>query len=144
KRKENSLPLEPLVEPRLWIIAATISAPLLRKLAVKTAPGWPAGVYFHGGDLFRVGIIAADRLPRDRSTLLVRLMAAGPALAGAIADLAALPADAHERAVAEQIVIQLQHVIGEKPGQSPEEEEFLMRMQGTWEDARKLGRAEGR
>ena len=143
RRKEKNLPPEPFVEPRLWIIAAAISVPLLRKLEVTTAPGWPAGVHFHGGNLYRVGIIVAEQLPRDRSTLLVRLMAAGPALPGAIEDLAALPEDAYERTVAEQILIHLRHVIGKKPGRSPEEEEFIVRIHGTWADARKEGRTEG-
>ena len=83
-----------------------------------------------------MGIVVADQLPRDRSTILVRIMAAGPALPGAIADLAALPEDAHERAVAEQILLHLRHVIGEKPGRSPEEEEFIVSMHGTWKEAR--------
>jgi hypothetical protein len=144
RRKEKNLPPVPFVEPWLWIIAATASAPTLRKLEAKSAPGWPAGVYFHGDDLYRVGIVVADELPRDRSTLLVRIMAAGPALPAAIADLAALPEDAHERAVAEQIVVHLQDVIAKKQGRTPEEEEFIVSMQGTWKDARKLGRDEGR
>ena len=79
-----------------------------------------------------------------RSTLLVRIMAAGPALPEAIADLAARPEDAYERAVAEQIVVHLRHVIGDKPGQTPEEEEFIVSMQGTWKEARAEGRTEGR
>ncbi|MFS8069687.1 MAG: hypothetical protein ACMG6S_25255 [Byssovorax sp.] len=144
RRKEKNLPSEPFVEPRLWIIAAAASAPMLRKLEVKTTPGWPVGVHFHGDDLYRVGIVVADQLPRDRSTLLVRIMAAGPALSGAIADLAALPEDAHERAVAEQILLHLRYVIGKKPGRSPEEEEFIVSMQGTWKEARAEGRTEGR
>jgi hypothetical protein len=143
RRKEKNLPSEPFVEPRLWIIAAAASAPMLRKLEVKTALGWPVGVHFHGDDLYRVGIVVADQLPLDRSTILVRIMAAGPALPGAIADLAALPEDAHERAVAEQILLHLRHVIGEKPGRSPEEEEFIVKMQGTWKEARIEGRTEG-
>jgi hypothetical protein len=141
RRKEKNLPSEPFVEPRLWIIAAAASAPMLRKLEVKTTPGWPAGVHFHGDDLYRVGIVVADLLPRDRSTILVRIMAAGPALPGAIADLAALPEDAHERAVAEQILLHLRHVVGKKPGRTPEEEEFIVSMQGTWKEARIEGEA---
>ena len=144
RRKEKSLPSEPFVEPRLWIISAAASAPMLRKLEVKALPGWPAGVHFHGGDLYNVGIVVADQLPCDRSTLLVRIMAAGPALPGAIADLAALPEDAHERAVAEQIVVRLRHVIGNKSGRTPEEEEFIVRMHGTWKDARIEGEATAR
>ena len=117
---------------------------MLRKLEVKAAPGWPAGVYFLGDNVLRVGFVVASELPRDRTTLLVRIMAAGPGLPEAIADLAALPDDAHERAVAEQILVHLRHVIGKQPSQSPEEEEFIVSMQGTWKDARKLGRDEGR
>ncbi|MEO5728605.1 MAG: hypothetical protein ABI134_12350 [Byssovorax sp.] len=143
RRKEKNLPSEPFVEPRLWIIAAAASAPMLRKLEVKATPGWPAGVHFHGDDLYRVGIVVADQLPRDRSTLLVRIMAGGRSLPGAVADLAELPEGAHERAVAEQILLHLRHVIGEKPGRSPEEEEFIVSMQGTWKEARIEGRTEG-
>src|SRR3954453_8157676 len=57
RRKDKNLPLEPFIEPRLWIIAAVASAPMLRKLEVKTVPGWPTGVHFHGDDLYRVGIV---------------------------------------------------------------------------------------
>src|SRR5262249_48224442 len=94
---------------------------------------------FFGDDIFRVGIVVASELPRDRSTLLVRLMAAGPLLPQAIEDLAALPADAHERAVAEQILLHLQHALGKKPSRTPEEQEFIVSMQNTWEKARDEG-----
>lgn len=115
---------------------------MLRKLRADAAPGWPAGVYFHGDDLYRVGIVVADELPRDRSTILVRIMAAGPLLPEAIADLAALPADAHERTVAEQILVHLEQALGKKPSRTPKEEEFIVRMYSTWEKAREIGRTE--
>jgi len=143
KRKERSQPPAPIVEPFPWLLAPVASVPMLRKLEVKAAPGWPPGVYFFGDNVLRVGFVVASELPRDRTTLLVRIMAAGPALPEAIADLVALPDDAHERAVAEQILVHLRDVIGKKPSQSPEEEEFIVTMQGSWKDARKLGRAEG-
>jgi hypothetical protein len=143
KRREKQLPPEPLVEPFLWLIAATTSAPMLRKLRVEPALGWPPGVYFFGDDLLRVGIVVASELPRDRSTLLVRIMAAGSGLPQAIADLAALPADAVERTVAEGILVRLQHAIGKRPGGTPEEEEFIVNMQGTWKQAQEQGHAEG-
>lgn len=142
KRKEKELPPEPIVEPFLWLIAAVASAPMLRKLKLDPAPGWPPGVYFFGDDLLRVGIVVASELPRDRSTLLVRIMAAGLLLPEAIADLAALPADAHERSVAEQILVHLQRALAKKPSRTPEEEEFIVSMQSTWEKAREIGRTE--
>jgi len=144
RRKDKGLAPEPLVEPVLWIIAAEVSAPLLRKLKVEPARGWPPSVYFFGDDLLRVGIIVASALPRDRSTLLVRIMAGGPALADAIADLAGLPPDAPERTVAEDILVQLQHRLGRKLNRTPEEEEFIVSMHSTWEKARTEGRDEGR
>jgi hypothetical protein len=143
RRALKGLPAEPLIEPHLWIIAAAISAPMLRKLKVDAAPGWPAGVYFHGDDLYRVGIVVASELPRDRSTLLVRIMAAGPALPQAIADLATLPADAHERTVAEQILLHLRHEIARRPDRTLEEEEVVVRLLGTWSEVEERGEARG-
>jgi hypothetical protein len=144
QRKEKGLPAEPFVEPLLWIIAADASAPMLRKLKVETAPSWPPGVYFFGEDLLRVGIVVANDLPRDRSTLLVRIMAAGSGLAQAIEELGALPDDAHERAVAEEILVHLQHALGRKPSRTSEEEEFIVSMQSTWAKDRARAAQEGR
>jgi hypothetical protein len=139
RRMQKDLPPEPFVEPLLWILATAVSAPTLLKLKANPAPGWPVGVYFVGGDLFRTGIVVASELPRDRFTLLVRIMTAGPALPEAIADLAALPADAHERTVAEQILVHLQHALGKGSSQTPEEEEFIVRIKGGFEDMRLEG-----
>jgi len=91
-----------------------------------------------------VRIVLARELPRERSTLLVRLMAAGPLLPQALADLAALPRDAHERAVAEQILLNLQSALGQKPSRTPDEQEFIVNMYSTWTDARNMGLDEGR
>ena len=71
-------------------------------------------------------------------------MAAGPLLGGALAELAALPEDAHERTVAEESLVELQQRLEKKRRRTHEEEEFVMGMQGTWKEARKLGRDEGR
>ncbi len=97
-----------------------------------------------GGEVFRTAIVAASDLPRDRSTLLVRLMAGGPLLSQAIPELAVLPKDAPERAVAEKILLDLKKKLGQKPKRSRKEQEFIMTMQSTWEDARELGRVEAR
>ena len=144
KRKEKQQPPEAWVEPFLWIIAAGAPTALLLELRLGPAPGWPAGVYFFGGDVLRVGIVVASELPRERSSLLVRLMAAGPLLAQAIEELGALPDDAHERAVAEQLLLNLHHALGSRPDRTAEEQEFIVTMQSTWGKAREDGRNEGR
>ncbi len=71
-------------------------------------------------------------------------MAAGPLLARAIADLSELPEDAHERAVATQILLNMQHVFSEKPNPTPEEQEFMVATKDAWAMARENGREEGR
>ena len=89
-------PPEPFVSPWCWILAARPPKAVLARFAATAATGWPEGVYFGTGTLvgvdgpLRIGIVDASELPRDRSTLLVRFMAAGPLLPGAIADLAKL------------------------------------------------------
>ncbi len=142
EHKRKSKP-EVLAEPFLWIVAAGAPAALMTKLKLDRAPSFPPGVYFFGDEVLRVGLVVASELPRDRSSLLVRLMAAGPLLPRAIEDLGALPKDAHERVVAEQILLNLQHALGRKPSRTPEELEFVMTMQDTWEKAREQGLEQG-
>lgn len=70
KAKKLGHPIEPSVEPFLWIIASGCPASVLRALKFKRARGWPKGVYFFGDDVLHVGVIVANELPRTRSTLL--------------------------------------------------------------------------
>jgi hypothetical protein len=88
----------------------------------------------------RTVVSAWARLSYD----VVRIMAAGPVLADAVADLATLQADAIERTVAEDVLVHLQHRLGKKPSRTPEEEEFIGAMQSTWVKARDQGHHEGR
>jgi hypothetical protein len=167
KRKEakklgRKSPSELFARPLGWIITAGCPASVLAGIAATRAAGWPPGVYFspgvlHGprddtalpglegaGGMLRMGIIVASELPRDRSTLLVRFLAAGPLLADAIVDLGALEAGAHERAVADRILVELRDVLGKKPSPTPAEKEFIVTMESSWDKAWKRGRDEGR
>jgi hypothetical protein len=81
--------------------------------------------------VLRVGLIAARELPRDRTTLLVRLMAAGSLLASAVPEVARLPPDAPERAVAEPILLQFERMLGQQETRTSDEQEFLMAMQAS-------------
>jgi hypothetical protein len=136
-------PPDPFAAPFLWIIAAGAPTTLLTRLALAPAPGWPVGVYLFGAEILRVGIVVASELPRDRSTLLVRLMAAGPLLAQAAREVAALAPDDHVRVLVEPGLLELQHMLGQDPSPTSEEQEFIMVMQKTWEEGRAEARAEG-
>ena len=124
-------------------LATSCSATVLAGLNFVRVSDWPEGVYV-GPGLLRIGILVAGELPRERETLLVRLMTAGPLLPQAIRELGALPANAHERVVAEPILLSLQHSLVKKASRTPEEQEFIVTMQHTWEQAREEGRDEGR
>ncbi|TMQ12128.1 MAG: hypothetical protein E6J90_32375 [Deltaproteobacteria bacterium] len=132
------------VAPWLWIVAAGTPKAIFAKLELKPARGWPAGVYFFGADVLRVGIILASELPKDRSTLLIRLMAGGPMLFPAIEDLVALPPDAYERTVAQRVLLDLHSLLAKQPKRTSKEQKFMVTMQRTWEEARAEARAEGR
>lgn len=143
RRAREPTPSEPFVEPYLWILTAGRPTAVLTDLGAHPAPGWPVGVYL-GPALLRVGIVVASELPRERETLLVRLMAAGPLLPSAVEDLTALPRDAYERAVSGGVLLSLKHTLGKKPSPTAEEQEFIVAMQDIWEKAREEGLNEGR
>jgi hypothetical protein len=143
KRNEPQVP-DDSVAPFLWIIAAGAPTTLLTKLKLESSPDWPAGVYLFGDDVLRVGIVVASELPHDTTTLLVRLMAAGPLLVPAVKEVAALPPDAYERVVAEPVLLELQHVLGQTSSQDPDEQEFMMAMLKSWEEGKAEARAEAR
>jgi hypothetical protein len=128
--------------PFLWVVGAGSPKTLLTELAPVIKPDWPAGVYFVGGDVLRVGIVAATELPRDSATLLVRMMAAGPLLAQAIREVAALPPNATARVVVEPVPLSFQNLLGQSPTRDPEEQEFIMAMIKSWEEGKAEARAE--
>jgi hypothetical protein len=142
-QEREGQPPEVIVAPFLWVITAGVPTTLLIELELEAASGWPSGVYLFGGNVLRVGIVMASKLPRERSTLLVRLMAAGPLLVPATSELFKLPRDAHERAVAERSLVRCFHALQRKPNRDSLEEEFMETMYTTMEDYRTEGHAKG-
>ena len=71
-------------------------------------------------------------------------MAAGPLVPHVIAELSALSSDAHEHAVADQILLRFKRELQKKTNKTQGEKEFLEAMYRTWEDARKEARKKGR
>ncbi len=88
--------------------------------------GWPRG-FFALHDCVR--LVVVRQLPRRRDTLLLRLMGAGATLHEALADIAALPREAPERAAADEPLARLPLSARDLP--SPEREEITM----EWEEA---------
>lgn len=139
----------PPVPTWTWIVSAGVPRTLLSEVTFEQPPGGRSGVYLLGGDLrqlgVRIGLVIASELPAERSTLLVRIMAGGRQLTSAVREVAALPRTAFERVVAEPVLVDFQHRLEQqREDLDPDEEEFIMVMHRSWEDARAEGRAEGR
>ncbi len=118
KKRTKAEPPETFLKPFLWIITAGRPTAVLDEIGAVPSQDWPPGVYL-GPRLLRTGIVVASELPRDRSTLLVRLLAAGPQLPRTIDDLGALPEDAHERAVSSQSLLDLRDALGGRKTTGP-------------------------
>jgi hypothetical protein len=132
--------------PFLWVVAAGMPGapmPLVTRLELAPVSGWPPGVYLFGDEVLRVGLVAASELPREPSTLLVRLMAGGPLLPHVLAELSVLPPDAHERIVAGPVLLRLHHALAKKPNRTPEEEEIIVATEDFFEFAQKQGWEQG-
>jgi hypothetical protein len=76
----------------------------------------------------------------DRRALPAQLAAATPRPAAP----PPLPEDAIERGLVEGELVDLERVLGAKPSRTAEEEEIVAMVQGTFTEARKMGRDEGR
>lgn len=98
-RTASSRPRARPALPTLWIVSAGVPRSVLRAEVFAPMQGWPEG-FFSGSPCGHTGLVIVSRVPHGRETLLLRLMGAGATLMRAVDDLAALPADSHERMIA--------------------------------------------
>ena len=82
------------------------------------------------------------QLPRERSTLLVRLLAGGRGLPEAMKDLSALPPDAPEHALATPVLLSFTTKLSSKHRPTHEEQEFIMATQNIVQELVEKGRRE--
>jgi len=138
--------------PALWVLSTGRPEGALVAFAAFPLAGWPAGVYAATSDLGLHLVVIAE-LPRDRSTLLVRLLGAGEVQRRALDDLRALPPTSPERTHAAPLLLRLRsQFLHRGPGaRSDDEEEFIVNTQEWFEaynqklrfEGQKEGRAEG-
>lgn len=132
----------PLPLPIQWIISSGRPDGGIEGLAFHPMAGWP-GVY-EGPQQLWTRIVVVNELPVTRSTLMLRLLGAGPVLRQAIAELRALPPDAPERMLALPLLVQFRLIVESEPGvRTPDDEEFLMDTANIVEMWRQLAVQEG-
>jgi hypothetical protein len=87
-------------------------------------------------------IVVISELPRTRETLLLRLLGTGRVFSQALADLAALPADAWEQSVATPLLVHFQ--LGSHEHPSNEENDMSAEIRAWFDDYQRKLRSEGR
>jgi hypothetical protein len=140
--------------PKLWSLSSGRPESVLQGYRLISVPSFPTGFY-EGPEAMAMGVVVLRELPRDRDTLLLRLMGAGALLREALAELARLPEDAWERPVAMPALLAVRVQIPQDSSDESERE-YLMSTQNLYEEwerktrergleqGREQGRAQGR
>ena len=118
--------------PRLWVLSSGRPESVLRGYGFVAAPAFPAGFY-EAPEALSVGVVVLRELPRERSTLLLRLMGAGAVLKDALEELSQLPEGAWERQVAVPALLAARIQITQDSSNEGERE-YLMSTQNLYEE----------
>jgi hypothetical protein len=76
--------------PKLWILASTVSQPVLQESEAKERADWCPGVYFIP-EIFKTAIVAIDELPETPETLWLRILGRDDTQTRTIREVLALP-----------------------------------------------------
>jgi len=120
--------------PRLWVLSTGRPKTVLRAYDLAPMADFPPGFYA-GAEADARGVVVLQELPRERETLILRLMGADGVLREVLAELGRLPADAWERAVAVPPLVEARFEIPQDVGDEGERE-FLMSTRGLYEEWR--------
>jgi Domain of unknown function (DUF4351) len=92
KAKAENYKLSEAQLTQLWILATSLSQPVLEGFGGQPKTDWPSGVFFLPSH-FKTAIIAIDQLPETEDTLWLRILGKGETQEQAINQVLALPAD---------------------------------------------------
>ncbi len=124
--------------PWLWVISAGRPTTVIDGFELRPADhdGWPEGVYMAAPAL-RLSLVVVGELPRDRTTLALRLFGAGAVLREAVRELIALSPQSPLRRAVLPVVLRLRIDVPREPAtRTDEDREFLMDTQelvDAWE-----------
>ncbi|MEX0271450.1 DUF4351 domain-containing protein [Leptolyngbyaceae cyanobacterium UHCC 1019] len=82
--------------PQLWILAATVTKPVIGAFKGEVREDWLPGIYFLGEGL-KTAIVAIDQLPETEETLLLRILGRDRTQERAIQEVLALPLEHPKR-----------------------------------------------
>jgi hypothetical protein len=93
-RQDDKIP--DLQLPMLWVLASSVSKPVIKEAKGEVSEDWIPGIYFCG-NVFKTVLVAINELPETDETLWMRVLGRDETQERAIAEVLALPADDPER-----------------------------------------------
>jgi hypothetical protein len=94
--------------PRLWIITPTWSEQNIKDTNSQCSEEWGQGIYL-AADIFRIGVIVADRLPKTPHTVWFRMLGQGTIQQEAIDEIAALSPNNPDRQKVLELFMGIKH-----------------------------------
>jgi hypothetical protein len=126
--------------PMLWVLASSVSQPILADAKAEVRPDWLPGIYFCG-NLFKTAIVAINQLPETPDTLWLRILGRDATQEQAIREVLALPTSDPQRNRILQMLTSWKIRIEMTAPINTEEEELLMALSQAyldWEQATEL------
>ena len=123
--------------PKLWILATSVSKPLLADFAAIIKAEWQPGIYFLP-EAFKTAIVSIDELPATRETLGLRILGRGTTLQQAIAEVRNLAPTDPQRNQILRILTNWKVTIELSEGLEPDDRESFMALSQVyleWERA---------
>jgi hypothetical protein len=130
-RRDDSISDEKL--PMLWILASSVSKPILEEGKAEEETEWLPGIYFCG-NLFKTVMVVIDQLPETAETLWLRILGRDATQSRAINEVLALPSDDPQRSRILQMLTSWRVRIEMLEPLNSEDEQFSMALSQAYLD----------
>jgi hypothetical protein len=123
-RKDETLADEQL--PVLWVLASSVSEPILQDGKAEVKDDWIPGIYFCG-NLFKTVLVSINHLPETKETLWLRVLGRDATQERAINEVLALsPNDPQRSRILQMLASWKVRIDMIQPLDDPEDEKLLM------------------
>ncbi|MCY7323666.1 MAG: flagellar assembly protein H [Phormidesmis sp. CAN_BIN36] len=130
-RRDDNIPDAKL--PMLWVLASSVSKPILEEAKAEEKDDWLPGIYFCG-NLFKTVLVAIDQIPETEETLWLRILGRDETQSRAIKEVLALPSDDPQRSRILQMLTSWRVRIEMLEPLSSEDEQFSMALSQAYVD----------
>ena len=147
RRQAKPAPQPEASLPKLWILASSLSKPIVTEFGGQLRPDWLPGIYFLP-EAFKTVLIAINELPATPETLWLRILGRDAIQQQAIAELLAFPIDDPRRSSILELLISWRITLELTQPTNDEEERLMVVLSQAYLDwqqkTKQQGREEGR